>query len=429
VEDTNQHLVEMNLLHWSTIETLAMAIDAKDQVTHGHIRRVQQQAVALARALGVKDENQIKALEAAGLLHDLGKLAVPEHILNKPGRLTPAEFEQMKAHANVGADILSRIQFPYPVTPIVRHHHEQWDGSGYPDGLRGEDIPLGARLLSVVDCFDALTSDRPYRRKLTDREAIEYLKSERGKRYDPRIIDTFVDVYQTLPNENVDRAPQADIANIVSGSGGAAGVASLPDERVSESQVTPLAALDSLAHAGSLNAVGEAVTQALGLPANSLCVIYQYEWDTDHLVAVYVSRDDYAHVMALRMPVGERLSGWVAANRQTIANSDPALDIGEEIDRSQPRLRNALSTALITDGTLLGVLSLYSPDSVGFSDEQIRRLEQLAPTVAEICDRFGGSREESIGSSRPPSAHRPRESALIATAASGPRRTRQHVAV
>ena len=138
-----------------------MAIDAKDQITHGHIRRVQKYAVGLARHLGVKDESQIQAIEAASLLHDMGKLAIPEYILNKPGRLTPIEFEKMKAHASIGADILSAVAFPYPVVPIVRHHHENWNGLGYPDGLSGASIPIGARILAVVDCFDALTSDRP----------------------------------------------------------------------------------------------------------------------------------------------------------------------------------------------------------------------------------------------------------------------------
>ena len=157
-----------------------MAIDAKDQITHGHIRRVQQYAVRLARHMGMTDGRQISAIEAASLLHDMGKLAVPEYILNKPGKLTAAEFDRMKLHAGIGADILSAIDFPYPVVPIVRHHHESWDGSGYPDGLRATAIPIGARILAVVDCFDALTSDRPYRPRMSDSDAIAILLSRRG---------------------------------------------------------------------------------------------------------------------------------------------------------------------------------------------------------------------------------------------------------
>ena len=198
VDDANQHLTQLNRLYMSTIETLAMAIDAKDQITHGHIRRVQHYATALAKTMGVRDSAQISAIEAASLLHDMGKLAVPEYILNKPGPLTPAEFEKMKLHASVGADILSAIDFPYPVVPIVRHHHENWDGTGYPDKLRGSHIPIGARILSVVDCYDALTSDRPYRPRLSDAEAIRILVERRGVMYDPLVVDTFLRVHGDL---------------------------------------------------------------------------------------------------------------------------------------------------------------------------------------------------------------------------------------
>src|SRR5213592_3943825 len=189
VEDANRHLSQLNALYMSTIETLAMAIDAKDQITHGHIRRVQAYAVGLAQHVGVREERLIKAIEAAALLHDMGKLAVPEYILNKPGKLTTAEFEKMKLHASVGADILSAIDFPYPVVPIVRHHHENWDGTGYPDKVTGTDIPIGARILSVVDCFDALTSDRPYRPRMSDDAALHILRERRGSMYDPLIVD------------------------------------------------------------------------------------------------------------------------------------------------------------------------------------------------------------------------------------------------
>src|SRR5918994_6936204 len=194
LEDTSRHLAELRRLYDSTVETLAMAIDAKDQVTHGHIRRVQLLSSRLARALGA-EEREVQALEAAALLHDLGKLAVPEHILNKPGPLTPAEYEEMKKHADVGASILSAIDFPFPVVPIVRHHHEGWNGKGYPDGLKGLAIPLGARILAVVDCYDALTSDRPYRRRMTADEAIEIIYGRRGHMYDPRVVDKFLQLF------------------------------------------------------------------------------------------------------------------------------------------------------------------------------------------------------------------------------------------
>ena len=198
VEDAISHLQRVNKLHLATIETLAHAVDAKDQVTHGHIRRVQNLTTQVATALGVSDDLQFRAIEASALLHDMGKLAIPEHILNKPGKLTAAEFEKMKLHASIGAEILSSIEFPYPVVPIVRHHHENWDGTGYPDGISGVDIPIGARILSVVDCFDALTSDRPYRPALTASAALEIVGQRRGIMYDPLVVDTFVRVQGSL---------------------------------------------------------------------------------------------------------------------------------------------------------------------------------------------------------------------------------------
>ncbi len=183
VQDHVVHLGQVNRVYVAVIEALAHAVDAKDQVTHDHIRRVQTQAVRLAHALGVRDADELQAIIAASLLHDVGKLAVPEHILNKPGRLTPSEFEIMKRHAPAGAEILSVIGFPYPVVPIVRHHHESWDGTGYPDGIAGEQIPIGARILAVVDCFDALTSHRPYRPRLEDQAALQIIIERRGTMY------------------------------------------------------------------------------------------------------------------------------------------------------------------------------------------------------------------------------------------------------
>ena len=202
-EDEISHLGKVNNVYLAAIEALAHAIDAKDQVTSDHIRRVQDNSLSLAHSLGITDDVQLQAIRAASLLHDVGKLAVPEHILNKPGKLTASEFEVMKRHAPVGADILSMIEFPYPVVPIVRHHHENWDGTGYPDGLSGEQIPIGARILQVVDCFDALTSDRPYRPRMETADALKILKDRRGVMYDARIVDAFVEIHSAQSTEPV----------------------------------------------------------------------------------------------------------------------------------------------------------------------------------------------------------------------------------
>jgi len=198
-EDQISHLGKVHRVYVAAIEALAQAVDAKDQVTHDHVRRVQDRSVEMARILGVTDDGEVQAIKAASLLHDVGKLAIPEHILNKPGRLSPAEYEIMKRHAPIGADILSVIDFPYPVAPIVRHHHENWDGTGYPDGIAGDRIPIGARIIAVVDCFDALTSDRPYRPRLSDRDALQILADRKGTMYDPRVVEAFFALHEAEP--------------------------------------------------------------------------------------------------------------------------------------------------------------------------------------------------------------------------------------
>ena len=199
VDDAQRHLARVNQLYLSTVSALSTAIEAKDGVTSDHIHRVQAYAMGLAKSLHVTDPTTLQAIEAAALLHDTGKLGIPEHILNKPGRLTAEEFDTMKSHVTLGADILSAIDFPYPVVPIVRAHHENWDGTGYPSGLRGEDIPIGARILSVVDCFDALVSDRPYRPAMSAAAAVEIIRERRGTMYDPRVVDMFLQIYQDIP--------------------------------------------------------------------------------------------------------------------------------------------------------------------------------------------------------------------------------------
>ena len=191
------HAENMAALHLRTIEALALAIEAKDHSTHEHLQRVQVYAMSIGKEMGLS-ESELEALRAAAVLHDIGKLAVPEHIISKPGRLTPEEFERMKIHPLVGAEILERVQFPYPVVPIVRAHHERWDGNGYPCGLRGEEIPTGARILAVVDCLDGLASDRQYRPALPLDKAMEHVIGEAGKSFDPKVVEVLQGRYREL---------------------------------------------------------------------------------------------------------------------------------------------------------------------------------------------------------------------------------------
>ena len=324
VEDANKHLSQLNTLYMSTIETLAMAIDAKDQITHGHIRRVQTYAVALAKEMGFTDQKMISAVEAAALLHDMGKLAVPEYILNKPGPLTPTEFEKMKLHASVGADILSAIDFPYPVVPIVRHHHENWDGTGYPDGLAGPAIPLGARILSVVDCFDALTSDRPYRPKWSDKDALRVLMERRGKMYDPLVVDTFMRVHSSIVPPTLE--PTTSLA-VITGAAASpianrARTNRLEDITASTGEAVTLFALaQALAAPRHSRELGDVTFEHLRRLIPHACgVLFAYRVDSDDLCAVAVSgrlaRQRRGDLEPLRRRRQHPISGRRADRRQ-----------------------------------------------------------------------------------------------------------------
>ena len=387
VEDANSHVAEIKALHLSTIETLATAVDAKDQVTHGHIRRVQQHTLGLARVLGVKDDIQLKAIEAAALLHDLGKLVVPEHILNKPGRLSEGEFQKMKLHASVGADIISSIQFPYPVVPIVRHHHESWDGNGYPDGLRGTQIPLGARILAVVDCYDALTSDRPYRVKLSDDAAVAILLERRGTMYDPLVVDAFIEARHQLV-EAFARLEQATSHRITF---------SRPSAPEIGQAVPDWSASPELAHA--LETVLSSVEAELG---NALCLIYLKDSKRDDLVVVGV-RGGHQRLVGLRIAVGARVSGWVAANGRPIVNADSRLELSPDVWTEGGQ---CIAVPIHSRGGVVGVLSVISRPTMQFSDSALSFIEHIAKSfdrhpLSAILAREVAARRETATGQRP----------------------------
>jgi putative nucleotidyltransferase with HDIG domain len=387
LSDAERYVQTVDKLYLSTIETLATAIEAKDGVTSDHIRRVQKFAIGLAKALGVTDEKTIKAINAAALLHDTGKLAVPEHILNKPGKLTPVEFEQMKLHVDVGADILSAIDFPYPVVPIVRAHHENWDGSGYPRGVKGEEIPIGARILSVVDCYDALTSDRPYRAALSDTEAMKIVLDRRGKMYDPEVVDTFVRVYKEIAAEVMEPVPHQEALTKI---GRAISAPQAPPPTMTATDIRPdapddLLAIVSLARVlGGEATFGDAAALATAhlsrILTDTTCVFYIHDAASGHLVARYATGEHAAALRGMSMAMGERLSGWVAACRQTITNSDAALDL---YDRGLT-LGSALSTALVDGDRVVGVFTAYAAAPQAFTEDQSRLIEMMAPHLGRI---------------------------------------------
>ncbi len=388
LEDSKQHVIKLNRLLLSTVETLATAIDAKDEVTHDHIRRVQQGALGLARELGVTDPEMLKALEAAALLHDTGKIAVPEHILNKPGKLTAAEFEKMKLHAPIGAEILSSIEFPYPVVPIVRHHHENWDGTGYPDALKGSEIPLGARILSVVDCFDALTSDRPYRRRMTDEQALRIITERRGTMYDPLVVDRFVASYrEIMPAPETAPHPVARVIGDARAQERQERLTNTADVPAAGSVTDGLLAVASLSRAMS----GEAGLADVGallwmvvrqvLPCEAIAIFLPDE-RTDRITIRFAAG---SHAQALRdisRPSGTGIAGWVAVNRRAALNADPTLDLGLRAAELRPAFRSCLASPLMEGDALVAVLALYRDRANGFSDDDLRLMELLAPRLA-----------------------------------------------
>jgi putative nucleotidyltransferase with HDIG domain len=380
VEDAHRHVTQVNEMYLSTIEALALAVDAKDQITHGHIRRVQVYTVELAKRLGVRDGLQLKAIEAAALLHDMGKLAIPEHILNKPGKLTTAEFDKMKRHADIGADLLSSVKFPYPVVPIVRHHHENWDGKGYPTGLSGTDIPLGARILSVVDCFDALTSDRPYRPRLATEEAFDILRQRRGNMYDPLVVDTFIASYEELAPLATEAGLQARSLIGESTFSPEPESSALKEIRANASEVS---LLENCAQQIARDATGADATETAlqtlrQLTPITTCAMYRYDSNLDQVVCQVAAGDPHSLLSGLIIRLGERVTGWCAANRKTVMNSDAYLDLVQMATRFSPPLRSTICIPLLWENRLTGVFTGYSTQEHPFDERHRYVVERVA---------------------------------------------------
>jgi diguanylate cyclase (GGDEF)-like protein/putative nucleotidyltransferase with HDIG domain len=397
LEDEKRHVENIAALHLRTIEALALAIEAKDHTTHDHLQRVRIYAIEVAKELGLSDED-IEALRAASLLHDIGKLAIPEHIINKPGKLTPEEFEKMKIHPLVGAEILERVNFPYPVVPIVRAHHERFDGSGYPFGLKGEEIPIGARILAAVDCLDALASDRQYRRALPLQDAMKFVANEAGKAFDPKVVEVlnrrYVELEQLAQHKAhlLEKRKLSTEIKITHGEAPAAGFAEAAAE-INGSFLVSIAAarqeaqtLFELSHelgnSLSLDETLSVLSVRLRklVPFDSLAI---YVLREQKLVPEYVSGENYRLFSALEIPLGKGLSGWVAANRKPIVNGNPSVEPGYLNDSSKfSTLRSAIAVPLEGAHGVLGVLSLYKSEPDAFTQDHLRILLAISSKVA-----------------------------------------------
>jgi diguanylate cyclase (GGDEF)-like protein/putative nucleotidyltransferase with HDIG domain len=401
LEDEKRHVEEMADLHLRTIEALALAIEAKDQTTHDHLQRVRIYAIEVAKELGLKG-SELEALHAAALLHDIGKLAVPEHIIAKPGRLTPEEFEKMKIHTVVGAEILERVRFPYPVVPIVRAHHEKWDGSGYPFGLKGEEIPIGARILSAVDYLDALASDRQYRRAMPLDEVMQRLIAESGKAFDPRVVQVLQRRYRSLETLAVAQsggdggAAPSTVTQVMRGDAPDAGFenATVPDSQGREATfLSSIAAARQEAQSlfelsqnlGASLSLGEtlSVFSVKLKPMVPYDAIAIYILRDGILFPEYVNGDNYRLFSSLRIPLGDGLSGWVAQNKKPIVNGNPSVEPGYLNDPGKfSTLRSALALPLEGVAGVIGVLALYRAEKDAFTSDHLRILLAVSGKMA-----------------------------------------------
>ncbi|MBE0657809.1 MAG: diguanylate cyclase [Bryobacteraceae bacterium] len=404
LEAEKDHVQQVASLHLRTIEALALAIDAKDHTTHEHLRRVQTFATEMGKELGLAKE-ELEALEAASMLHDIGKLAVPEHIISKPGKLTPEEFEKMKIHPIIGAEILERVEFPYPVAPIVLAHHERWDGSGYPYGLKGEEIPVGARILSVVDCFDALVSDRPYRRAMPVGDAIKHIEQEAKKSYDPEIVALLkkrFKQYETMMTAQALKLDPGSLSHgtkVQNGESPAAGFESYSCKRKGISKEDASDFLQSIAGARQEAHALYELAQSLGsslklhdtlsMLAGRLSKLVQYDAVAVYVLSGEMLKPEYAigvdarFLSALEIPLGQGLSGWVAETRTSILNGNPSVEAGYLNDvRRICTLKSALAVPLVHDDRVVGVLALYSTERDAFSRDEQRVLQSISPKLA-----------------------------------------------
>jgi putative nucleotidyltransferase with HDIG domain len=401
-EDQRAHAEEVAALHRRTIETLAIAIEAKDQTTHDHLARVETYAVGVAIDLGFS-ETELEALRAAALLHDIGKIAVPEYIISKPGKLTPEEFERMKTHTVVGAELVERIRFPYSVAPMVRGHHEKWNGAGYPDGLKGEDIPIGARILAAVDTLDALASDRQYRRALPLDQAIQVILTESGKSFDPRVVEVLARRYvelEAMASGTIRMRRLSTDVKIERGDAPAAGFESSAAETAGRDLANIHRSLAEAEECGrAMTKLGAALAQtsdreswfrklrgglAVSIPYDALAV---YRRQGEFLFPEFTDGRAFLDYLSVQIPVGQGLSGWVAENGKAIVNGNPAVEPGYVREPSKhPDLASALAVPLINERGIVGVLSLYRRNSDAFSKDELAALNSIAAALARLLE-------------------------------------------
>jgi diguanylate cyclase (GGDEF)-like protein/putative nucleotidyltransferase with HDIG domain len=413
IDDERRHVQEMADLHLATIEALALAIDAKDQTAQSHIRRVQVYAAQLAKMLDMPD-SEIQGVRTAALLHDIGKLAVPEHILSKPGPLTQEEFQKIRIHPQVGAEIISAVPFPYPVAPLILSHHERWDGKGYPQGLKGEEIPLGARILSVVDYFDALTSDRPYHKAMSYDAAVALLNQESNKALDPTVVQMFIGMLPelTAAADRLDASPARRLSLESTSDRGRPAVGFQPESAKATTVFEDIAhahreiyALYEIAQTMGTS-LGVADTMALissklsSLVPFTSCALFLFEEETDSLQCRFATGLEADAINTMTVRSGQGLTGWVARNRRSLVNARPSADFeAAGVTTRQTALQSALVAPLVFSDRFIGTLAVYHPTPDFYTDDHRRLIDRVSEQASAVIHNsivFEQTQEDSL---------------------------------
>jgi len=407
-----QELERSGSLQMATVEALALAIDARDRSSRSSLLREQRHAAALAQAFGLPADD-VECIRTAALLHDIGKLAVPDHILSKPGPLTDDERSKMQTHAGVGAAIIEQVPFPQPVAELVRSHHERWDGNGYPSGLRGAEIPVGARILTVVDYFAAITSDRPFNRAMPVDEAVNVLWQEAGNALDPAVVSRYVNLLPSLQEADEEARLIAAPDGAAAGSGEGHPLLGRRGPRT-----TPTALLDDIGVAshelGALYAVAEAMGSSLGVSDTMAAIASKLDRLVPFTTAALFLHDPANGVSRCRFATGpghkafpgllvrdgDGLVGAAIAARECITDGDPAVDLDmQRADLVEAKLESAMVCPLMMGSTVRGALALYHTAPRAFTDEHRRLVSRVAGQIAAVVSNavlFEQTREDAV---------------------------------
>ncbi len=385
---------EASRIHLATVEALATAIDARDQVGVGHVRRTQIYAVGMGEILSLSSD-EIQALRTGALLHDIGKLGVPDHILNKPGRLTPAEMEKMKIHSTVGASILEKVNFPYPVVPTVKFHHEMWDGTGYPEGLKKEEIPLTARILAVADAYDTLRGARPYRGAVSRDETRRIILHGSGTQFDPKLVDIFLRNLKQFEIEinaaGLGYELDGQVSDLFMNEDGSneANQGYIEQIKRANREVFTLYELARV-FSSSLNlqeTLSLFVKKVGELMPFETCAVYLLDKTKEVATLSHAEGLNAEALLGRKIKPGEGATGYVLNKRQAVYNINPALDFSfYNLDSIQDYTAMA-SLPLIANEQLIGAISLYSCELESYQDEHMRLLETISRIAADAISK------------------------------------------